>query len=175
MTLRDADVFTDAPDVAVETWIVRRTAKAVLVNDRQEIALVGNTVHDFLLLPGGGIAEEEEVRAGCMRECREETGCVIELTQELGITHDYRARDKRHSINYGFLGKVISNGTPELTESEIDVGLFTRWVSEAEAMHLFETQAAMVKEGRVGFYNTAFNILRDKFFLEAALRLTRAS
>ena len=173
MTLRDEDVFPNKNIPLITEWIDRPTGKVVLFNYRKKIALVGNKVNNFVLLPGGGVEESENIVEGTLRECQEETGCIIKITHELGITDDYRSRDSRHAINYGFIGEVLSHGEQNLMHNEKDIGLHVIWVSLKEASKIFKKQEIELKEGRVDYYNTGFNILRDRFFIESASELLK--
>mgnify|MGYP001573527408 CR=1 FL=1 len=168
MTLWDKDIFPDAPVVDDVVWRDRLTGKIVLFNEDNNIALIGNKVNNFFLLPGGGIEGDESLIEGVMRECQEETGCVIEILEELGATEDFRSRESRHCLSYGYSAKVLSCGTPALTSQEIDVGAYVRWISLSEALSLFATQEEAVKKGEVKFYNTCFNIVRDSLFIRLA-------
>jgi 8-oxo-dGTP diphosphatase len=172
MVLRDTDLFPNTPEVTDVVWKDRPTGKVVLFNERDEIALIGNKVNNFFMLPGGGVEDNESVLEGVKRECQEETGCEIEIIQELGITEDFRSRDSRHCISFGYVAKVISCGTSNLTKSEIDVGAYVKWLPLLEAQELFVSQEEKVKQGEVKFYNTCFNIIRDSLFIRRAQELT---
>ena len=174
LTLRDSDVYPNEIVPSILEWKDRRTGKVVLMDENKNIALVGNKVNEFFLLPGGGIDDHEDAKEGASRECLEETGCRITITHELGITDDYRTRDSRHSINYGFLGGVVSREDSHLTDSEKDVGLYIKWIGIDEALRIFSSQERDLQENKVHFYNTGFNILWDKFFLERASELLKA-
>jgi 8-oxo-dGTP diphosphatase len=173
MTLRDKDLFPNTSEPSDIIWKDRPTGKVVLFNDQNLIALIGNKVNDFFLLPGGGIEGSETILDGVKRECQEETGCEIEIIQELGVTEDFRTRDRKHCISYGYTAKVISQGTPALTKSEIDIGAYVKWISISEAKELFMNQEERVKKGEVTFYNTCFNILRDSLFIRLAQELAK--
>ncbi len=166
LTLRDKDIFPEtSPDVANITWHDRIVCKVVLLDEKNNIALIGNKVHDLFLLPGGGLEDGEGLRDGAKRECREETGCEIEILGDLGMTEDYRTRESRHSVNYAYLAKVRSLGEPSLTEKEKDIGLYTRWVALETAVHLLVSQEERIRRGEVEYYNTCFNAIRDAFFV----------
>jgi 8-oxo-dGTP diphosphatase len=173
MVLRDRDIFLDVPDITGVVWEDRTTGKVVLFNKEDKIALIGNKVNEFFLLPGGGIESSEAIKDGIKRECREETGCEIEIQSPLGMTEDFRARDSKHYISYGYSANVISYGVPTLTESESGIGVYVKWLSLSEAIELFTLQEEKVKVGEVRFYNTCFNILRDSLFIRCAQHLIR--
>ena len=171
MTLRDKDIFPNAPDTADIVWKDRPTGKVVLFNEKNEIALVSNKITKLFLLPGGGIEEGEDIIEGTKRECREETGYEIEITRELGVTEDYRIRDSRHCISYGFIAKALSQVPITLAENEAGIGFFMQWVPLSEATKIFAAQEEKVRRGEVEFYNTCFNIVRDSFFVHRVQEL----
>lgn len=168
LTLRDKDIFLDASVDPNILWKDRITGKAVIFDKDLQIALIGNKVNEFFLLPGGGIEEGEEIIDGIKRECKEETGCEVSILGLIGSTEDFRARDCKHCISYGYFAKVISISDRNLTESEKDIGAYVKWVSIDDAIQIFTEQEKQVKMGNVKFYNTCFNILRDLLFIRLA-------
>lgn len=165
MVIRDKDIFPDAPDVSDIVWKERPTGKVVLFNEDDQIALIGNKVNDFFLLPGGGIEADESILDGIRRECREETGCEIDIQDALGVTEDFRSRDSKHCISFGYSAKVISYDTPTLTANEADIGAYVKWLSLPETIELLRLQKEKVLAGEVKFYNTCFNTIRDLLFI----------
>lgn len=148
----------------------RLTVKAIVLDSEEKIGLVGNKQNSFLQLPGGGIDTGEDIEEGLKRECFEEIGCLVEILSEIGCIDDYRPRDKKHCINYCYVVKAIGEkGTPNYTEKEIEIGMYTKWVSSQEAMDIFEKQKQDLENGLVTFYNTGFNILRDYHFLKQSI------
>lgn len=175
ITLHDKDIFQDTTDLTSVVWNDRPIGKVVLFNEDSKIALIGNKVNNFFSLPGGGIEGDESILDGIMRECKEETGCEIEIKDTLGMTEDFRLRDSRHCISFGYSAKVTYCGTPALTESEVDIGAYVKWVSLSEAIELFVLQERKVRAGEVKFYNTCFNTIRDSLFIHRAKTLSKES
>lgn len=173
MTLYDKDIFPNTPDTNNIEWKDRPTGKVVLFNGDGKLALIGNRINTFFLLPGGGIDEGESILDGINRECKEETGCTIKILHPLGVTEDFRLRDKKHFINYGYSARVISCGSKKNTPNELDIGAYIIWVSLAEAIELFKTQEKRVRDGETKFYNTCFNTIRDSFFVQQASNLMK--
>ncbi len=165
MTLRDKDIFADALDETNAVWTDRYTGKVVLFNLEGKIALVGNNANNFFLLPGGGLEDDESILDGIRRECREETGCEIEIQDALGVTEDFRSRDGKHCISFCYSAKVISYGVQMLTEGETKIGMYVKWLTLPEVLELFTMQEEKVRAGEVKFYNTCFNIMRDALFV----------
>lgn len=168
-TIHEKDVYPDKKTEPVE-YEDRLTVKAIVIDSEGKIGLVGNTQNSFLQLPGGGIDTGEDIKEALKRECLEEIGCLVETISEIGCIDDYRPRDKKHCINYCYVVKVVGEkGTPNYTEKETEIGMYTKWVTIQEAMNLFEKQKQDLEKGLVTFYNTGFNILRDYYLLKQAI------
>lgn len=167
-THTQADIFPGKEDNKKEIMFEdRATGKAIVFDEQKNIALVGNKVNSFYLLPGGGIGHDESIESGIVRECLEEIGCNVELIKAVGMIDDYRNRDKKHCINYCYTAKLIGEkGELSLTENEAKNGLHVIWVPIDEAKHILEKEVGQLKRGEVTFYNTGFNILRDYLFLK---------
>lgn len=173
LTLYDKDIFPKPETYTVATWRDRITGKVIILDEFKKIALIKNNVHNYLLLPGGGIEENEDIIQGTIRECAEETGYKIVIETELGITDDYRAKESKHCINYGYIGNIVEKGEPNLTESEKDIGVSVVWIPLTEAVILFEKQVESLKEGTIKYYNTGFNVVRDCFFVKKAFEILK--
>ena len=178
LMLHDSDIFPHTQETKDTIWSDRLVGKVVLFNEKNEIALVGNTVTNLFLLPGGGIEEGEDMIVGTKRECREETGCEIEILRYLGHTEDYRYRDGRHYVSHGYTAKTIGTGPIALTADEASIGLYTEWFQSEEAAQVLARQEEQARRGEIEFYNTCFNIIRDSLFVRQARadsRLTLSS
>lgn len=171
----EEDVF---PNKAIEQKGVifedRPTGKAIVFDHDGNVALVGNMINSFRLLPGGGIDNNESPEEGIKRECLEEIGCVVELIHNLGIIEDYRTRDKKHCINHCYTARLVGEkGELALTEDEAKNGMHVIWTPIEEAVAILQKEVEQLKRGEVTFYNTGFNILRDSIFLQEALKMQK--
>ncbi|PIQ66651.1 MAG: hypothetical protein COV96_00325 [Candidatus Zambryskibacteria bacterium CG11_big_fil_rev_8_21_14_0_20_42_18] len=172
-TFIQKDIFPEKEDDKEKiNFEDRITGKAIVFDDDNNIALVGNRVNSFYLLPGGGIDHGESIESGIIRESLEEIGCNVELKKAIGIIDDYRNRDKKHCINYCYAAKLVGKkGELTLTEDEEKNGLHVIWVSLNEAIKILEKEVEQLRRGEVTFYNTGFNILRDHLFLREVKKL----
>ena len=164
-TLRDEDVFPDKIFPEVLQWTERKTVKIILRNDNGQIALVTNPVHKCYLLPGGGIDEGEDVFGAGDRECQEEVQYSIKNPQEIGTIEEYRARDGKHYETHGLIADVKDKIEEDLRmndEKKNDLKL--EWHAPAEVIALFDEQLKRLQAGEIEFYNTGFNIIRDRLF-----------
>lgn len=166
-TFSDKDIFSNREVLENIIYEPRITGKVILINEIGQIALIGNKVNNFYVLPGGGVMDNETVEQGILRECLEETGYNVKIESEIGLVEEYRARDRKHYFNHCFLGRVDGKeGTQQLTQNEKNIELRLEWFALDEVKEIFKKQLDSVKTGDVTFYNTAFNIARDNIFLK---------
>lgn len=168
--LKDKDIFPNKTFPEIPEWAERKTVKIILGNEQGKIALVTNPVHKCHLLPGGGIDEGEDVISAGDRECREEVKYSIYGAKEIGAIEEYRARDGKHYETYGLIANAKDPISEDLrTDDEKKNELTVEWHTPKEVLILFEAQEKRLKEGEIDFYNTGFNIVRDKLFFNRAV------
>jgi len=171
-TLRDADVFPHRDPFAVSEWRRRLTVRLIIEDENGRIALVGTTKHPYFQLPGGGVEDGESVLDAVVRECREEVQCEYVEARELVSSQEYRGRDGKKYETHCFMGRKGRELTEDTrTENEKDLQLHVTWLAREQALALLHSQCEEVRSGKVEYYNTAFNILRDTYFLEEFCRL----
>lgn len=150
----------------------RPTSKIIIFDKNKNVALVGNMVHSFYFLPGGGVEEGETPEQAAVRESLEEVGYRVTIINKLGVIDDYRTRDRNHNINHCFIAKIKGSKLALfLTEEEKKNGMHVVWKSLPEARSILQKEVTELKKGNVKFYNTGFNILRDFVFLNRAINL----
>lgn len=168
-TLYEKDIYPEKQSDEHIEYSDRATGKVIVLDEENNVALVGNKQNHFLLLPGGGIDDGEDIQTGIIRECLEEVGCKVNILNEIGCIDDYRPRDKKHCISYCYTARVVGEkGYPKYTEDETGIGMYTKWVTLDKALEIFKEQKLELESGNVTFYNTGFNIVRDLLFLEEA-------
>lgn len=163
--IQSSEVFPNSEIEKPAKYTRRQTVKAIVINDKKEIALVTNSVHNLYSLPGGG-AEGSDLEAEIIRECIEEINQKIEITGIVGVIQEFRDRDAKEYITTCYSALVTGTVEGDMrTEDEIKNGLRVEWVSKERVKNIFKKQSKKVKEEEISFYNTAFNILRDQEFL----------
>ncbi len=163
--LKDEDIFENPEHQTPNSYKDRQTVKIIVKNDKNEIALITNPIHNFFLLPGGG-AESTDLEKEAKREVLEETNYHTEIIKEVGKIEEFRNRNAKHYITTCFLSKTLKENSEDLrTEEEKKNGLVVQWFEYNKALDILQKQTEKVKSGEVKFYNTAFNIIRDHLFL----------
>ena len=87
----------------MSTKAPRITARAIVKNQDDLYAVMYADKFKLHSLPGGGVEDGEDVLTTLRREVYEETGCVCDEIQELGIVAENRASLDYTQINYYFV------------------------------------------------------------------------
>lgn len=146
---------------------LRKSARAILLNDKGEMATQYLEKYTYHKLPGGGIEAGESVEEALWREVFEEVGCACEILKPVGVVIEYRNKFNLLHISYAFVAKVIGDiGTPALEEGEIKEGQTTLWLTPAEVLARMETDRPQKFEGH-------FILEREKSFLREYLNLNK--
>lgn len=155
---------------------LRLAARGIITKEDGKIALQKKCNTNEFKLIGGGIENEEEPSLAFKREVLEETGCIVEIIEQLGITEEYISMKNTKQISYIFVAKVINDlHTLELTEKEKNEGAELLWVTPEEALKLVKDSydkllpSNYVEEYDV--YRMRFIALRDRRILERYLNL----
>ena len=150
----------------------RHIARAVLINDKNEVCLLkllgdDDFGHrDYVETPGGGININEHVLDAVIREVKEETGCDCKLIDNIGIVDDYYNLIHRHNINYYFLLKVTGYGKTSLEEKEKEIIKEVIWVDFKTAINLYENMnkeklEILVSRRELPIIKKAYDMLLD--------------
>ncbi len=169
LILTDKLVFPVKNYLKPEKYEERKTVKAIVENNRGEIAFVTNPIHNFHLLPGGG-AESNDLIKEIKRECAEEINWEIDDIKEIISIEEYKNRDAKHYTTYCFSARPKKKFAEDTrTEPEKKNRLEVKWINKKEALTKLSSQVKSLENGEVEFYNTGFNIFRDYLFLQKYL------
>ncbi len=151
-------------------YVIRRAARAIVLNGEGSMALMHATKLNYYKLPGGGIEGRETIQAALHREVKEETGCQIKEICPIGVIIEYRSRLKFMPFSYCFIAKVIgAPEKPKLTEREEGNGFVVEWFTVAQAVQLLIKQRQ-----RITNYAGRFMSERDLLFTEKAASWLRS-
>ncbi|MGM9857977.1 MAG: NUDIX domain-containing protein [Bacilli bacterium] len=123
---------------------IRNIARAIVLNERNEIALIhvsGNDIfgyRDYFETPGGGVNKNESLEQAVIREILEEIGYKCTIKNEIGWVKDFYNLIHRENHSYYFLLKVIEKETQHLEEYEKTMFKEIVWVSIEDAISLYK-------------------------------------
>lgn len=157
--------FRDIDAGELADFEIRKAARAFVLDEDNNVALLYVKKYNYHKLPGGGLEGDESISEALKRECLEEIGCNIEAGEELGEIIEYRDKWALKQYSYCYLAKVVGEkGTPEFTQKEMDYGFEIKWVPAQIAVELLEND---IPEG----YEGEFIHIRDSLFLAEALKV----
>jgi 8-oxo-dGTP diphosphatase len=163
-TLRTINPANITDEVA-KTYRTRLSARGVVFDKDNNVAILPVSNHNYHKLPGGGIEEGEDKIEAFRRECVEEIGSDVEVTSELGIIIEYRSEFSLVQTSYCYMGKVIGERKEtSFTEHEKSQGFKQPvWVPFKEALKIVSTSEPNNYEG--GLIKE-----RDTLILETAIK-----
>lgn len=150
-------------------------SRAILVNDKNEVAIMYVRKYDIYQLPGGTQDPGETIIDTLRREVYEEAGAKdIEILDEVGmieIVQPDAFEDNKifKQNNYCFLCRTTGAITsPKLSENEIDNGFEVQWLSRNKINEMIADEKYLNKEVEMPF-KTLYQ--RDFYFLKEGLIL----
>lgn len=127
----------------------RKKSRAILINSDGKIAIMYEKESRFYALPGGGIEYGEDEESALVREIAEETGCVCDSIEPLGIVHENRFHADTTHVSYFFVVHTKTHeAIPYLTEEEVALGTTLKWCSIDEALQLIQKNEINTKQKR---------------------------
>ncbi len=164
--LTDKDIGLE--EIPFNNPMIRYGARGIVVNDDGKIAIFNKTLKNEFKLPGGGLEDNESPQEAFIREVMEETGCVVEITRDLGTIEEHKSHGNFKQISYVFVSKVITNTNElHLTTKERAEGSKLLWVDENEALELISNcYDKLVSSKYESVYFTKFIVIRDKEILK---------
>ena len=167
--ITDSDIGQQ--NVEMTNTEIRLGARGIVVRDDGKIAIFNKSNKNEYKLPGGGIENDELPEVAFAREVLEETGCIVEIIEKLGIAEEYKSQINFKQTSHVFYGKVIEDTKKlNITQKEKDEGAKLLWVTPQEALELITNcYDNLVKSDYETVYFSKFIVLRDKKILEYSL------
>ena len=151
---------------------MRYGARGIVIREDGKIAIFNKQNKNEYKLPGGGIENNEDPKDAFKREVLEETGCIVEIIDELGTTEEYKGKDNFKQISYVFIGKVKEDTKKlNITEKEKSEGAILIWKEPKKALELITNcYDNLIASSYDSVYFTKFVVLRDRKILEYYLK-----
>lgn len=151
---------------------IRYGARGIIKRNDGKIAIFNKVNKNEYKLPGGEIENEEKPEEAFNREVLEETGCIIENVNFLGITKELKSHENFQQISYVFkadVSKITENF--KLTQKEFDEGGQLIWLDVTEALEKITNCFYELKESKYeNMYHSKFINYRDREILKYYIR-----
>lgn len=155
---QDIGLRTDYPKESLN-YKIRRVARAIVFNRKDEIAILHVRKYNYYKLPGGGVEKGESLKDALKREIFEEVGCRVKLGEEVGEIIEYRDKITVEQVSYCWITRVIGKiNATAFTEKELSDEFKLIWIDFKKALEIF-------KNNKTDDYFGKFIIKRDLEFL----------
>ncbi|MCX6807439.1 MAG: NUDIX domain-containing protein [Patescibacteria group bacterium] len=167
--LKDSDIGLSENENFETPYTLRKAVRAVIFNDKGEIAILNVSKRNYHKLPGGGIEAGEDIETALRREVLEETGSHIQITDEIGAIIEYRNQVKLLQISYCFIARTTGHlSETSFTEGEKANGFELIWAEIDDVISLMEKDSLEI-------YNGKFVQKRDLAVLRIARQMIKTS
>lgn len=172
LIIDETHIDPDLPIASRDGYNLREAARAIVVDSKNNVALLYVASGNYYKLPGGGIEGDEDASEALHRELREEIGCEAEIIEGLGTIQEYRYYWNMNQISYCYLARTVGKkGEPDFTDEERAEGFKVVWAEDIDAaIRLLESSAKTADPKALG---VTFMRLRDVAIAKKARRLLR--
>ena len=151
-------------------YSVREAARAIVIDNNNNIALLHVSKENYYKLPGGGVEKTENPQIALQRECLEEIGANVEVIREICSITEYIMISSLKQISLCYLAKIIGEKkTPNYTDEESQKGFEPVWLSYNETIQALEQSKSESFEAK------SYITPRDITFLKAAEHYLKGS
>jgi 8-oxo-dGTP diphosphatase len=123
----------DDNDKLADQLRLREAARAVLINDNGQIALMHFRVTGSYKLPGGGHDDGETMEETLHREIQEETGYNASIGQEIGIVEEFRYYAELYQKSYCWVMRTNGYVGVQPTKKELKQGIELKWADSIDS------------------------------------------
>lgn len=145
-----------------EKWTKNRTAcRGIVIRDGKILVTYETKNDGQLMIPGGGLEENETEKECVVRELAEETGFIVDADECVLVINEYYEEWKFVSRYY--VCKIKGKTQKKLTEREEEFGLEIRWLPVDEGVEAFSKYEnyASTDEMRRGLYLREYTALNE--------------
>lgn len=164
---KDVGLKNEQPTEVRENYKHETSARAVLLDENDRVALIHSVSRGWYKLPGGGHEGDELCRENLQREVLEETGYTVDVLKNLGVYYNTRHEWQMFAEARMYLCRTKEFIGKKPMEDELEDGDTLEWFNTID-----DAIAALkaVKLDEIGFYGAYFFTRREIDTLEYAKR-----
>lgn len=143
-----------------KTSKVREACRAFIANDGKILISYENK-NCQLMLPGGGLENNESFEECLIREVEEETGYIVKVKNKIVTINEYY--EDYLWINHYFVCEIIGAGKIKLSKIEQEQKMEAKWFVLNECLNIFKEydKYSKVDEMRCGMYKREYLALKE--------------
>ena len=166
--ISEATLGLGAAEQLGEHYRLRKSARAILLNEQGDMATQYLAKYGYHKLPGGGVDMGESVEEALRREVREEVGCDCRVVEPVGMVIEYRNKYMMLHLSYCFVATVQGAiFLPELESTEIEDRQKTLWLPPVEILNAMRKGKS--NDVSSGELYSHFTLAREQAFVAAYL------
>jgi ADP-ribose pyrophosphatase YjhB (NUDIX family) len=166
LTIHETDIIHENQNLDPTDFRQRHAARAVVLNNKNQVALLRANAYKYHKLPGGGVEDGEDMQLALKRELVEEIGCEAEVVADIGEIIEYRDQWRLRQTSHCYLARQVgAQRPPAFTQSEIDEGFEVVWTDN------IDSAISLLEHDQPQNYDGLFIQRRDTTLLRAAKEL----
>ncbi len=153
------EYYSDTSKIKQSEQKDRFACRGILRDTENKIATLFKD-NIYYSLPGGGVEDNEAIGKAFVRECFEETGCVIEETKPIGITIEHFSNGR--NITYIFNSIIIGEKGPINfvgDEDEDEARCVLEWINKEELLNTISNELNEADDNRKFRYKRDLDII----------------
>ena len=123
LEISDSDIGVGSPERFDKPYRLRKASRAIIFNDKNEIAIQFASKYNYHKLPGGGLDKGENTPEALRREIKEEVGLEYQDELRLISAQDILKSSDKHVVRLTFVGEI--DGEPKINDEHLEAKRFS--------------------------------------------------
>lgn len=148
--------------------LTRMGARGIVINEKNEIAILNKTLKNEYKLVGGGVEEGEDPASAFSRECMEEAGVELSNIKLIGTVLEDKSQENFKQLSFVFIAEKHGKSRAlNLTKAEREEGARVLWMRPLDALKKMQ---GCLKELRASKYDSVY---RSQFMVRRDIEILK--